>query len=323
MRTRLVLLVFLLTSLPACGPETLPKYSILQGLRVIALLLDSPEVSFDPATGDFTPFSIQATPVISDLYGGGRALNYRMYHCLDPGVGLGAPPTCEGNPTRTDVASGTLTAPSGSFASPNHTGDIAPFGFNLNTITPAAKAAYIARYNALSQDRRFNGFAILVFFELFPAGEEQKKITTFKRLLFSDPAKPARNNNPASLEFRSGGVNLAALPSSETLIEAFVPAGSIESYLSMKPDGTTETLSEKVETAWFLSGPEDIECSRKKECTSDGTLLLSRTLPGEWNRFFPPVAALPTGRGRILIGIAKDNRGGAVLKRICDGATCP
>jgi hypothetical protein len=322
MRTTLLLLGFLIALLPACGPETLPKYSILQGLRVITLILDSPEVSLDPITGDFTPFSIQVTPVISDLYGGGRSLTYRLYHCLDPGVGLGAPPTCEGNPTRTEVSTGTVT-PGGTFASPNFTGDIAPFAFNLNSITPTAKAAYVARYNSLTPDRRFNGYAILVFFELHPTGEEDKKITTFKRLLFSDPAKAIKNSNPASLDFRSNGANLSSLPPVETLIEAFVPAGSIETYTAMRTDGSSETLSEKVETAWFLTGPEDIACSRKKECTSDGTLLLSRTLPGEWNRFFPPTAALPTGRGRILIGIAKDNRGGSVLKRICDGASCP
>jgi hypothetical protein len=85
-----------------CGGEKMPKYSILQSLRVIGLLTNPPEVDFD-GVSTFTPSTFTLTPVISDLYGGTRSLRYNLYHCIDPGVGLGAIPSCTGNPTRFDV----------------------------------------------------------------------------------------------------------------------------------------------------------------------------------------------------------------------------
>ncbi len=95
----------------------------------------------------------------------------------------------------------------------------------------------------------------------------------------------------------------------------------------MDATGSTTTFTESIETIWFLTGPEDVKCSKEKACTTDGLFSLSRSRPGELNGFTPPESAVPSTRGRILIGIAKDNRGGSTLTRICDGngnaANCP
>jgi hypothetical protein len=164
---------------------------------------------------------------------------------------------------------------------------------------------------------------MLIFYELFPTFDESKKITTFKRLVLSGSSKTVKNQNPASVDFQQNQVHLGALPLTESSINAFVPPTSFETYSVMKPDGSLFTETETLETAWFLTGPSDVECSNKKECTSDGLFALSRSIPGELNVFYPPKAPLPTSRARILIGVAKDNRGGNTVTRLCDGALCP
>ena len=326
LKAQLWLGVALTTLTPGCGSDTLPAYTVLQGLRIVGLVLDQPEINFDGTS--FTPNTVNITPIVSDLYGGGRSLTYKLYHCLDPGVGLGAVPTCTGNPTRTDVSTGTafdVTSGLGTFSAPNATGDIGSINIPLNSAPLIA--LYSATFSNLSTARKFNGTSILIFFELFPTGEESKKITVFKRLVFSGPAKATKNQNPApgSLAFRQNGAAITSLPTAESQVEAFVPSSENESYQEMSSTGSLSTLTETIETIWFLTGPEDVECSNTDTCTTDGLFERIRTVPGELNLFKPPKVAIPTTRGRILIGIAKDNRGGATFTRLCDGAggLCP
>jgi hypothetical protein len=313
--------MFLLALTPACGSDTLPSYTVLQGLRVVGLVLDLPELNFDPNTLSFNPSdTVNVTPVISDPYGNGRNLTYNLYHCLDPGVGLGAVPTCAGNPTRTTVSTGVTFDPNpgvGSFKLPEATGALPPVPISFN-IAPLP-TLYSATFSSLPAPRKFNGVSILIFFELYPSGEESKKVTVFKRLVLSTPGK-TRNLNPTSPEFRIDGAAITGLPAAENRIDAFVPAADQESYQEMNTDGTLSTRTETIDTLWFLTGPQDVECSNKDTCTTDGLFERIRTIPGELNLFKPPRVPVPSSRGRVLIGISKDNRGGAAFTRICDNA---
>jgi hypothetical protein len=334
------ILLFLLALIPivtpGCGGEKMPKYSILQSLRVIGLQLQPPEVNFDVTTGFTTPAattSVSLVPVISDLYGGGRSLTYHLYHCVDPGIGTGAIPTCTGNPTRTAVQTGqVVTPPSAGFLSPNFTGSLAavPIDLSSGTLGAGVMALYAAKFQGLTAAQKFNGFSILVFFEIFPTGDESKKITTFKRLIVSGSAKAVKNLNPSALTFLSGGTDLGTtqtFPSVKSPVNAFVDAIDFENYLVMDAAGNTGSAIESIETTWFFTGPEDVTCSKDKECTSDGLFSLSRSKPGELNVFTPPVVSTPSTRGRVLIGVAKDNRGGSTVTRICDNngfaSNCP
>lgn len=320
-RFRALSVAALLILTPACGSDTLPAYPVLQGLRVVGLLLNRPELNFNGAA--FTPVdTVNVTPIVSDLYGNGRSLTYRLYHCLDPGVGLGAVPTCTGNPTRTDVSTGTTfdpdtPSPGTSFKSPEATGDIGAIPVSLNAAP--LLALYSAAISSLPSSRKFNGVSLLIFFELFPSGEESKKVTVFKRLVISSPGKTP-NQNPTNPEFRLNGSAITSLPASESRIDAFVPSADQESYQEMNADGTLSTRTETIDTLWFLTGPQDIECSNKDTCTTDGLFERIRTIPGELNLFKPPKVPVPASRGRVLIGISKDNRGGAAFTRICDNA---
>ena len=333
---KLVLIILGVTFFAGCAGEKMPKYSILQGLRVLGIVADFPEVNFDGTTFS-TPAAtsvVQITPVISDLYGGTRTLRYNLYHCMDPGVGVGAIPTCTGNPSRVDVqtSQAVVDAAGGFESAVNRTGAIPPVTIDLSAggLGPSVAAVYAAKWSSLSGSQQFNGFSILIFFELYPDADESKKITTFKRLIVSGPAKTTKNSNPSTLTFLSEGANLSTtqtLPTLKSSVDAFVPALDFETYLFMDASGNTSSIQESIETAWFFTGPEDVKCSKDKECSTDGLFSLSRTVPGELNVFTPPAVALPTTRGRVLIGIAKDNRGGAKVTRICDGngnaANCP
>ena len=62
-------LLLVLPLIAACSSETMPNYSVVQGLRVLGLNLDYPEVNFDGTTFS-TPGAttlVQVTPVVSDL----------------------------------------------------------------------------------------------------------------------------------------------------------------------------------------------------------------------------------------------------------------
>ncbi|NDF15608.1 hypothetical protein EB061_09850 [bacterium] len=306
--------------LQACSPDTMPRYSTLRSLRVLALLINTQgandsETGFDGTT--FNPGTIEVTPVVSDLHGGGRSLSYNLHYCLDPGIALGAPPTCSGSPSRVDVATNALLSlPTGQYASPNYTGSLTPLAINLNTATASVLPAYAARFASLSAADRFNGFSVLVFFELFPTLDSSDKVTTFKRLVLSTGR--ALNQNPVTANFdllREDGSAILPFPSQETFFKGQTGAADLESYSVLSASGGLQNLIETIEIAWFMTAPSDIACANDEDCTPDGFLALPRTTPGELNRFIPPKVATPTDRSRILIGIAKDNRGGAAIKR--------
>ncbi len=316
---RLVSALFLF-SLTACSPETMPRYATLQGLRVLGLVINSQggndaETGFNGAV--FNPGTIEVTPVISDLYGAGRALSFSLYYCIDPGVGLGVPPSCTSNPSRVDVATDqALANPNNEYVTPNFTGSLSPISINLNTPTAGVLAVYSAKFASLSSVEKFNGISILVFYEIYPTASPTEKVTTFKRLLISNGRTLNQNPVNAGIDIqREDGTALLPFPSVETFLKAVVPASNLETYSVMDNSGNLQNLTESIEVAWFLTGPADIECSNDKECTTDGYLSLTRTLPEELNRFTPPQKPAPTDRSRILIGIAKDNRGGSTVKR--------
>jgi hypothetical protein len=310
---------FLVFLLPACANEKLPKYTVLQGLRVLALQADLPEVNFNGATFSDT---VQLIPVVSDLYGSGRALKYNFQVCLDLGIALGAIPNCEGNPTQTILASNqSVTSATGSFKTPNYSGTVDPVSINLSTAFSVSALGIISSkfLNAATYEQ-FNGLNLILYYELFPDGDEALMVKAFKRLVFSSSAKAVKNANPTGLAIQDeSGVEIIALPTVESKLQADLPSVSAESYSLMDDDGLISIKTERLETTWFLTGNENIADSKDKEKTTDGLFLLSRTLVGELNTFYPPQVSTPTARGRVLIGIARDDRGGITTKRYVDG----
>lgn len=311
-------------ALSACSNNDLPEFKTIQSLRVLTVTATSPELDYDGTT--FTPATVTFTPWIADPHGAGRALTETAYWCLDPGVGTGATPTCDGNPTRTTVYASQPVAATATFLAPNYVGESTPFNIDFGAAAPATRALISTAFAATSAAARFNGVAILVFYELTPATAPAEKVTGFRRVLLSDPAKTAKNQNPTGLEVRQylpPSTEITALNASGNMeLEAYLPPVADESYLFLDPQGTTRALQERVETTWFLTGPADIKCSIKEECTPDGLFSRTRTRPGELNVYSSPWGSLPAGRGRVLVAVARDGRGGQMVKRYCSDL-CP
>jgi hypothetical protein len=325
---RYILSIFVvgLVALTGCSNEKLPRFTVVQGLRVLTLVASDPEVEFNSATQTFNPGTVTLTPWISDVYGAGRTLNYSVYWCLDPGVGRGATPTCESNATQTTVASGTVSAGAAdAFQSPNYVGAAADISVNLNAAGVTEKTLIAQAFNAKTAAERYNGVALLIFYELTPSSAASEKVTAFKRVLLTDSSKSVKNANPTGLEIRVNGVEITSLPTTKTDLAAYLPPNQAESYTLLTEQGVSIAQTESLDTTWFLTGPADVECSRKDTCTTDGLLFLSRSSNGEANRFTPPTVAVPTTRGRVLVAVGRDGRGGLVVKRYCDGAgaLCP
>src|SRR3974390_309311 len=83
---RLGLALILVTMTTSCNKNDLPKYQTLGDLRILTVLVDKPEAN----PGDTVTF----TPVLSDLNGNGRPINFEVRACIDPGVTAGADPVC-------------------------------------------------------------------------------------------------------------------------------------------------------------------------------------------------------------------------------------
>ena len=314
------ILVSTLLFLSACSDNTLPKYTVIQGLRVLALVSDAPEINFDGAS--FTPSTVNIMPIVSDLYGSGRTLNYNLEWCLDLGIALGATPTCVGNPTRKILVTDQAVSTTATFLAPNYTGSLGANAVDFSAATAPSLAIINQKFSVSSSAIQYNGLALIVVYEIYPSGSPAQKISSFKRIIFSSAAKAAKNNNPSGLEIRKDGTEISALPSVESTMEAYLPAVQAESYSLMNSDGSLTSKTEALDTTWFLTGPADVDCSKKKECTTDGLFLMSRTLLGELNTFYVPQVDVPVTRGRVLMAIARDDRGGVVVKRYCTGV-CP
>ena len=313
-----------LAVLAACSTDNLPRHLVLQSLRVVALTLDNPEVNFDGSS--FSPSTVNLSPWISDLYGAGRPLSMNVYACLDPGIGSGITPSCSSNTisssTLTQVMTGQSVALSSTFLAPNYTGQLSSVSIPLTGIATTLQAAIAQKLISFSGAQSFNGYSILVFFELYPTADTTQKITTFKRLVFSGSSKTTKNQNPSGLIVRLNGTEISSLPTSDSNLDAYVTNDQAETYSQMDSFGTLTTLTEKLDSAWFITGPKDVPCSNKKECNSDGYLALAFTNIGQANPFYIPQVSKVTGRGRVLISVMKDDRGGNTVKRYCDG-TCP
>ena len=286
----------------------------------MALTLDQPEINYDGTT--FTPGTVNLTPTISDLYGAGRPLSMNVSWCLDPGIAMGVPATCTGNPTQVIVIQNQSVSTTATYLAPNYTGSLSSIAIPLSTVAPAVQAIVSAGFSGASTYQQYNGVAILIFFELFPTSDPTLKVTTFKRLILSSSAKTAKNQNPTGLQINNNGTEITDFPTTQISLDAYLPANQAETYSAQNSVGILAALTETIQTTWFFTGPNDVVCSKNKSCTPDGYFALTYSNPGELNLFYPPVVAVPTTRGRVLIAVTHDSRGGNMVKRYCSGI-CP
>jgi hypothetical protein len=294
--------------LGGCAKDNLPDYIQLGSLRVLALKADHPEVA--PGA------SVTITPVVSD-FALGRALTYSALGCVDPGVGYGAKPSCDGVPgaaTLVPVGTAVGTIDSGKFT---HTGAAPQF-------TVTVPSTILANRSAIDQ---FNGVAYLVVYTLTATSSDgtASQVVSYKRIIASADAAAGlshlasgalRNSNPAlsgiSAAPRTGGAQaLSALvqglsfPLADTSEIPLSPAfgagtaDAAEAYTLVGTDGTVRGLTETLTTTWFIS---------------DGSMAFYRTNGTDSDAWTPPSAQPKTAagdsRGVFFVVVTRDGRGG-------------
>jgi hypothetical protein len=244
--------------------------------------VDKPEAN----PGDKVTF----TPVLSDLNGNGRTINYAVQACIDPGIGSGADPTCQ-NPDPASIQTGTVTIPPG--ASLTYTDMVTSFPLTM----PDESTMFAGR----SLADQYNGVIYLVQYNIsVPNGPA---INSFLRVFVSTTAKPQKNQNPsiASVDLNDSPVPASiTMPASPSNFRVTFPASSTETYQVMQNDGSFLTRTEEMLDTWFVS---------------DGTFDYSRTTGSAENLWTPP-GSKPAGRGIVLVVVTRDGRGGATFQKI-------
>ena len=265
-----------------CGNDDLPKYQTLGDLRILTIIVSAPEVN----PGDTVTF----TPVLSDLNGNGRPINYAVRACIDPGLAYGADPVCT-NPDPGSIKTGSVTIPPGT--SLTYTDLVTSF-----TLTVPDESAMFAGRSPADQ---YDGVIYLVQYNVWiPNGPA---INSFLRVFVSTTAKTQKNQNPsiASVDLNGSPVpNTIPMPTSASNFRVVSPASSSETYQVMQFDGSFLTRTEEMLNTWFVS---------------DGTFDYNRTTGTTENLWSPP-GSKPAGRGVVLLVVTRDGRGGAAFQKI-------
>lgn len=274
------ILIIMMTN---CGRNDLPKYQALGDLRILTIVVNDPEVN----PGDTVTF----TPVLSDLNGQGRPINFAVQACVDPGVSNGADPTCP-NPDPVSIQTGTITIPAG--ASQTYTGPVAPFSLTM----PDANTIFANR----SVADQYNGVIYLVQYNIsVPDGPA---INSFLRVFVSNATtKTQKNQNPSitSVDLNDSPIpDTIAMPTSDSNFRVISPASSSETYQVMQNDGSFLTRTEEMLNTWFVS---------------DGEFDFSRTTGSTENLWTPP-GSKPSNRGMVILVVTRDGRGGSAFQKI-------
>lgn len=272
--------------LASCSKDELPKYTELRELRILGLVANPPEV----AAGGSTTI----TPIISDITET-TSLSYEAVGCLDPGVGIGAEPTCESSSSAVAIQNGTLN--SGDMtAAKGFTGSATSFPVTV----PATNIIFLQQ----SAQRQHNGISYLVTYKV--TNSSGVVVKSFKRIIVSTSS--TKNNNPNLVSISgNGSAFTTTLPASQSLaLSLNLGSPAAETYNFQKADGSIESRNEELMTTWFIT---------------DGTTRYFRTTGTETNIWDAP-AGLTSGRDSFIITLTRDNRGGLSYVKNCFG-TCP
>jgi hypothetical protein len=223
---KLLILLFSLL-FAGCGNDDLPQVETLSGFRVLAIIANNPEV----AAGGSANLQL----LVSDVDGGGRTISGSYRGCPDPGIALGAAPTCEGvvGATSSTAISIDFSALGASYT-----------GLNAQAFTITTPANILDNASTIQQT---NGKGYVVFFNFNVNG---RTVRAFKRLIVSN--RTTKNSNPANPTIRLNGGALSSLPvvGDSLTIDDLTDEESFQSFFS---NGTLTSVTESYELAWYTS----------------------------------------------------------------------
>jgi hypothetical protein len=274
--------LILLLLLFSCSRDEFKKYTKLKGLRVIAIVADTPQIN----ETNFTPnATINLTPWISYPKGNGEEVNIKGTVCLDPGVGLGAKPVCD-NPDfildefDVDYDTGLLTEDN--FYTGAMTTSI--------PITISASQKLLIDNNTTTNQRK-NGVNFIVTMTV-KAGKN--KINTFRRISYTSRSEV--NTNPSFDDIvTSSGAELSTLPKGDKKLK-LKNISDEESFIFINSNGEDISITEQFLTTWFVYR---------------GDVFPSRTTTKTKLNYDPP----SSGKD-IIVAVLRDGRGGVAARLI-------
>jgi hypothetical protein len=220
-------LLFSLFAFWGCGNDDLPQVETLSGFRVLGILADSPEL----AVGGSTNLRL----LVSDVDGGGRTISGTYQACPDPGISLGAAPSCDGV---TGATAETAFSVDFSTLGASYT------GLNATNYSITIPADLLSSATTVEQT---NGKGYVVVFSFNVGG---KIVRAFKTLIVSN--RGTKNSNPTNPTIRLNGGGFAALPAVNDLL-TIDNLTDEETFQVFYSNGTLATITESYELAWYVS----------------------------------------------------------------------
>lgn len=255
-----------------CGDDTFKKVEKLDGFRILAIKSNNPEV----APGGTANLEI----FVSDPKGpvGGRVISGTTESCIDPGVSTGAEVNC-GHDASAVAGTYTIDTTVPDLLNNLFTG----FSGLLNVTVP--NTILLGR----SARQQANGVAYITIFTFTVDGQQ---ITAFKRVIATN--RVSLNANPTGSAVLLNGSAFAGTPQKEDKLNLTTSTPEIYSYVNV--DGNTESKSEDMDVAWFVS---EAEFNKPKAELGEEVKLTEQPPAGPY----------------LIIGIVRDDRGGVDIVR--------
>ena len=253
--------------LVSCGDDDLPKVENLSGFRVLAIVADNPEVS----AGGTADLQL----LVSDFDGDGRTISGSYRSCTDPGIALGAEPSCEGV---SDATASTSFNVNFSALGNAHT------GLDANTFTINVPATILDDANSIEE---VNGIGYLVVFRFTVDGNE---VRAFKNIIVSN--RTTANSNPGTPDILLNDATLDSKPTVGSVL-TINDLTDEESFPLFRSNGDFETVTESYELAWYVS-QSDLDASKVEE---NGEAKFLESPPDPDNNPFVAVAVVRDERG--------------------------
>lgn len=213
-----------------CGNEDLPQVETLQGFRVLAIVADSPEAA-EGAT-------VNLSLLLSDVNGGGRTISGTWRACPDPGIALGAEPTCAGVSGATAAQSFSVDFTDSDYGS-TYTGLDTGLSFSVSI-----PANLLDNATTIQQT---NGKGYVAIFRFNVDGKE---VRAFKNIFVTN--RTTKNSNPGTPTIRLNGGSLSSLPvANDTL--TINDLSDEETFQAFFSNGTLATITESYELAWYVT----------------------------------------------------------------------
>ncbi len=265
---------FALSLLSSCGSSDDSRPHQLGKLRILAVVADKPEVQ--PGT------TVQISPVVSFPDVASRTLTHEAWGCLDPGLSVGATPTCANAADKVSLMAPTALT----LSAPNYTQSLS------NIFSFAAPSDSLSAFDTVTA---YNGESYIV--EYIVRASTGEVANSIKRIRLTTKTLAEWNSNPSLTNIMStSGSALSVLPTATTTLFPNYPGASKQAYTLKNSSGNLVSSFESLTTSWYVTR---------------GTFNFDRTDSANTNTFSPNGAG-PTGAVTMVV-VLHDNRGGMVV----------